>query len=692
MLMPHMARSSGLDPFFYPRSVAVVGASKDETKPSGIVLKNLLNSFHGRIYPVNPRYRELNGIPCYPSVANIPDDVSLSVFITPPAIIPALLRGHAAKGIHHVIIATAGFGETEGGGENEKEIRDIARLSDIRIIGPNCLGVFHPSVGLDTFFLPYDRVPRPHQGNISVISQSGSILGTTMILMRQEGLGVAKAVSYGNRVDVGEPELLDYLSADEDTDVIGICIESVGDGRGFIRAAQGCRKPVVALKLGQQPAGKRAARSHTGSMAGRYEVFQAAFRRSGVYEARTLEEFLDLLKTFSMRGPGDGRRVLIVTNAGGIGVMTADLCNREGLDVPDLPPEPKEKLRSLLPPYYSLSNPVDLTGNSTDEDFAVVLRTSLDYFDAAILIPFMTVPGITPHFSEVIVRALHNYKRPVVSLNPFAQDGKTLEESFRRCGIPMFPTPARMVRALATLMKPPAFDPVSEDIREYPGVASILKDIKRGAVKILLDALNLKYPGSIRAKNQAEAVSAAQKIGLPVALKISSPDILHKTDAGGVRLDIRSIKDLRKGYREIIESVRSHKPDARITGVDVEEMVPAGVEIIVGGVRDGHFGHVVMLGLGGIFTEVIKDVVFEIAPVTHNGAYRMIESLRGYPVLKGIRGVTGIDLDAVADTIVKVSEVITLFSEIEEIEFNPAIAYPFGLIVVDAKIVMANPA
>ncbi|MBI5756708.1 MAG: acetate--CoA ligase family protein [Nitrospirae bacterium] len=688
-----MARSSGLDPFFYPRSVAVVGASKDETKPSGIVLKNLLNSFHGRIYPVNPRYRELNGIPCYPSVANIPDDVSLSVFITPPAIIPALLRGHAAKDIHHVIIATAGFGETEGGGENEKEIRNIARLSDIRIIGPNCLGVFHPSVGLDTFFLPYDRVPRPQQGNISVISQSGSILGATMILMRQEGLGVAKAVSYGNRVDVGEPELLEYLSADEDTTVIGICIESVGDGRGFIRAAQGCRKPVVVLKLGQQPAGKRAARSHTGSMAGRYEVFQAAFRRSGVYEARTLEEFLDLLKTFSMRRPcGEGRRVLIVTNAGGIGVMTADLCNREGLDVPDLPPEPKEKLRSLLPPYYSLSNPIDLTGNSTDEDFAVVLRTSLDYFDAAILIPFMTVPGITPHFSEMIVCALHGYKKPVVSLNPFAQDGKTLEESLRRCGVPMFPTPARMVRALAALMKPGAFEPLSGEIREYPGVASILKDIKRGDVKILLDALNLKYPKSIRAKNQTEAVSAALKTGLPVSLYISSPDILHKTDVGGVRLNLRSIKELREGYKEIIKSVRHHMPDARITGIDVEEMSPAGVEIIVGGVRDPHFGPVVMLGLGGIFTELLKDVVFEIAPVTHNGAYRMIESLRGYPVLKGIRGAAAIDVDAVADTIVKVSEVITLFSEIEEIEFNPAIAYPSGLIVVDAKIVMADPA
>src|SRR4030066_670885 len=322
-----MEKSCGLDPFFYPRSIAVVGASQDTTKPSGIILKNLLHGFNGALYPVNPKYSGLLGIPCFPSVKDIHDDVSLSVCITPTGTIPSLLREHAVKGIHHVIIATAGFAETEGGEVIQREIKEIAGNAGIRIIGPNCLGIFHPSAGLDTFFLPYDKVPRPQQGNISIISQSGSILGTTLILMEQERLGVAKAVSYGNRIDVGETELIESLSADNYTGVIGICMESVGDGRGFIRAAQRCSKPLVVLKLGQQPAGKKDSRSHTGSMAGRYEIFQAAFRRSGIHEAATLEEFTDLFKTFSMQKPHTGNRILIVTNAGGIGGMKYDFCN-----------------------------------------------------------------------------------------------------------------------------------------------------------------------------------------------------------------------------------------------------------------------------------------------------------------------------------------------------------------------------
>lgn len=683
-----MGKSFGLDPFFYPRSVAVVGASLDEGKPSGIILKNLLHSFQGAIYPVNPKYHELLGIPCFPSINDIPGDVSLSICITPTSTIPSLLREHANKDIHNVIIATAGFGETEGGEEIQKEIADIAVNAGIRVIGPNCLGVFHPSAGLDTFFLPYDKVPRPRQGNISIISQSGSILGTSLILMEQEGLGVAKAVSYGNRIDVGETELIEYLNSDNDTGVIGLCIESIGDGRGFIRSAQKCTKPVVVLKLGQQPAGKKASRSHTGSMAGRYEIFQAAFRRSGVYEAGTLEEFLDLLKTFSMQKPREGNRILIVTNAGGIGVMTADLCNKEGMDVPDLPAQPKERIRSLLPPYYSLSNPVDLTGNSTDEQFALVLRECMNYFDAAVLIPFMTVPGVTPKLGDLITNTVKNFEKPVLSLNPFSKDGRILEEAFRQYNIPVFPTPLRMVRSAAALLKKSSAEPIPEKTREYPLIKTLLRDLQPGYERRLLDAMNLKYPKFAVTGSQKEALSAARSIGFPVAVKTASPDVLHKTDVGGVRLNITGIKELRQAYREITGAVKKHMPDVRVGGVVVEEMSPPGVEVIIGAVRDPQFGPVVMFGLGGIFTETIKDTAFDIAPVTHNGARKMMESIRGHDILKGIRGTEKVDLESLADTIVKVSEVMTLFNEIEEIEFNPAIAYADGLTVVDVRVIL----
>ena len=645
-----MEKSCGLDPFFYPRSIAVVGASQDTTKPSGIILKNLLHGFNGAIYPVNPKYPGLLGIPCFPSVKDIPDNVSLSVCITPTTTIPSLLREHAVKGIHHVIIATAGFGETEGGEVIQGEIKEIADNAGIRIIGPNCLGIFHPSVGLDTFFLPYDKVPRPQHGNISII---------------------------------------DYLSADNDTGVIGICMESVGDGRGFIRAAQRCSKPLVVLKLGQQPAGKKASRSHTGSMAGRYEIFHAAFRRGGIHEAGTLEEFTDLLKTFSMQRPHTGgNRILIVTNAGGIGVMTADLCNKEGLDVPDLPIQSKERLRSLLPPYYSLSNPIDLTGNSTDEQFALVLRECLNYFDAALLIPFMTVPGITPGLGRLLTDSVKDFEKPVLSLNPFSEDGKTLEAAFREDKIPVFPTPLRMVKSAAALLKDIAAEPIPEKIREYPVIKTLIKDLQPGNSRRLLDAMDLKYPEFVAAGSQKEALSATRRLKFPVAVKITSPDILHKTDVGGVRLNIAGSTELRNAYKEITGAVKGHRPDAKLTGVIVEEMAPPGVEVIIGAVRDPDFGPVVMFGLGGIFTEIIKDMVFDIAPITHNGAMRMIESIRGYEILKGVRGTKGADLETLADTIVKASEVATLFSEIEEIEFNPAIAYPDGIIVVDVKIIL----
>ncbi|HZX49352.1 MAG TPA: acetate--CoA ligase family protein, partial [Nitrospirota bacterium] len=525
------------------------------------------------------------------------------------------------------------------------------------------------------------------QGNISIISQSGSILGTTLILMEQDGLGIAKAVSYGNRIDVGEAELIEYLSSDDDTGVIGICLESIGDGRGFIRAAQRCSKPLVVLKLGQQPAGKKASRSHTGSMAGRYEIFQAAFRRSGIHEAATLEEFTDLLKTFSMQKPHTGNRILIVTNAGGIGVMTADLCNKEGLILPDLPSQPKERLRSLLPPYYSLSNPIDLTGNSTDEQFALVLRECLNYFDSALLIPFMTVPGVTPGLGSLITNAIKDYSKPVVSLNPFSEDGKTLEAAFRKDKIPVFPTPLRMVKSVAALLKDMPAEPIPEKIREYPMLKNLIKCPQPVNSKKLLDAMDLKHPESITAASEKEALAAARGLRFPVALKIASPDILHKTDVGGVRLNIANSRELRNAYREIIGAVKGHMPDVKLTGVIVEEMAPQGIEVIIGAIRDPDFGPVVMFGLGGIFTETIKDIVFDIAPITHNVALRMIESIRGYDIIKGVRGADGVDLETLADTIVKVSEVATLSPEIEELEFNPAVAYPDGIVVVDVKVI-----
>lgn len=686
-----------LNPFFYPASIAVVGASVDETHPSGIILSNLKGIFKGKLYPVNPHHRKIKGITSYPSIQDIPGKVDLSIIITPPHVVPGLIREHVEKNINHVIIASAGFGETEIGKGLQKEIEEIIQSSPLRVIGPNCLGIYNPVAGVDTFFLPRQKVPRPDAGGISIISQSGSILGTTMILMRENSLGISKGISYGNRIDVDEGELIEYLAVDESTRVIGLCIESVKDGRRLVNVASRCKKPIIVIKLGKEVAGQRAAKSHTGSIAGKYEIYKAAFHRCGMIEADNLDEFIDLLKMFYIgRGRG-GRKILIVTNGGGIGVMTADLCNKSGLEVPPLPVRKREMLKRALPSYYSLSNPVDLTGSSTNAQYGLVLKTCAKDFDGIIIIPFMTVPGLTPALSKHVIDALKDYTGTVVSLRSFTHEGMKVETTFAEGGIPVFQTPERAVRALWKFLT-----------RETPEIFSDKRLEKNKIIYHFLEAARkedrhmLSYKETIGVLNEmglpcapsglamslSKAVSVAKGIGFPVALKVSSTHIYHKTDIGGIRLDIGGIGELKKAWKELKRNISSKLPFHSIDGIVVQKMIKEGIEVIIGAIRDPQFGPVVMFGPGGVWVELFGEMRLDMAPLAISRAKRMIRSSKVYPLVKGYRGMEAMDIKDLARVLTGVADLMIAFPEIQEMEFNPVKISPGGLHIIDARILL----
>lgn len=448
-----------LSGFFNPDSMAIIGASEKPGNLSGIILQNLLRAcYKGNLYPVNPTYKEVYELRCFPSVNEIPGRIALALIAIPAPNVPKVLRECGDKRIGSVIIVSSGFREMgDKGARLEKEIKDIAKEKGLRIIGPNCMGVYDPGSCIDTFFIPPDRMGRPGPGPVAILSQSGSFAVTFLDILEFEGMGVSKVVNYGNRIDIGESELLRYLADDEGTTVVALYIESIEDGKAFIEAASYCseRKAVVAFKAGKKEAGASAARSHTGAMTGRYEIYKAAFRKAGVVEAETYGELLDACKILSFQNPASGKRVLIVTDGGGIGVAIADLCGEYALDVPGLSGEIKEILGKKLPPYYSLGNPVDLTGSATDDEYGLVLREALsgDYYDLAIVTALWGPPALTDRLIDIIAETKKITGKPLLICSIGGRFTMSKKGLFEKKGLPVFPSPERAVKAASLLVK-----------------------------------------------------------------------------------------------------------------------------------------------------------------------------------------------------------------------------------------------
>ena len=450
--------NSGISFFFSPASVAVVGATEEPGKISNIILRSLIRAgFKGEVYPINPKYSSVLGMECLASIDDIPEKADIAVLAIPAPAVPSVLKSARGK-IRGAIIVGGGFAEAGEAGLNlEKEVRDIAYKSGIRIIGPNCMGIYDTVSRLDTFFIPEDRIQRPAKGGLSIISQSGSFAVTAMDELAADGIGVARVVSYGNKTDVNEADCLDFLADDPETKAVAVYIESVEDGRRFVEAASRCsaRKPVMAVKVGKGGAGITAARSHTGAIAGRYEIYRAAFKKAGVIELDGYEEFLAACKAFGMQGRAAGNRVMIITDGGGVGVGLSDACHSLGLDVAPLPEGLALKLKSEFPSYFAIGNPLDLTGSATDESFALSLQKTMsgDHYDIAIVAALWGPPALTDNLPNMLSQKPGFTEKPILICTPGGVYSRQRFSLFREAGLPVFATPEAAVRAASVLAR-----------------------------------------------------------------------------------------------------------------------------------------------------------------------------------------------------------------------------------------------
>lgn len=440
-----------LDPLFSPRSIALIGASPRTDSPGGILLHNL-SGFRGDIYPVTPAHREIRGLTCYPEPAALPENADLAVILRPAVEVPAIVAGLRNR-CRYAIVVSAGFAET-GRGELQEELARTGREAGIRLLGPNCLGVFNPARRLDTFFLPADRMRRPRRGNVAVVSQSGAVLVSLLEALAKMGAGVSRAVNYGNAVDLDAPELYDYLADDDETAVVLAYLESVGDGRRFIESARRLagRKPLLLLKAGKERSGQSAAFSHTGRLAGRYEVFSSILRQSGLREVGEFEELHDGARALSLQRQVPGARVGIITNAGGAGVLAVDACMRGGLEIPPLPRDVQEGLRQLFPPFYAVGNPLDLTGQVRDADYGKALAALRNHYDAFLVIALTGVAGVTLGLADILVKFRAGTSKPLVAHVAQGSLARRLENLLVKSGIPAFPTPERAARGIRLLL------------------------------------------------------------------------------------------------------------------------------------------------------------------------------------------------------------------------------------------------
>lgn len=452
-----MQKKNNLTAFFSPSSIAVVGASEAAGKISGVILESLLNSFRGAIYPVNPGYNEVMGLKCYPSIEAIGSPVDLAVYALPAGAVPEAVQnaGGLSRG---AIVVSGGFAETGPAGTIlEKALKEAARSAGTRVIGPNCMGIYDTATGLDTFFIPKERVRRPGKGGLSIISQSGSFAVTAMDELATDGIGVARVVSYGNKADVDEADCLDFLAQDPETKAVAIYIESIEDGRRFVEAASRCSaaKPVMAVKVGKAGAGVSAARSHTGAMAGRYEIYRAAFKKAGIIELNGYEDFLVACKAFGLTSSAAGRRVMIITDGGGMGVNIADACEQAGLTVPGLPEEVAEELCSIFPSYFAIGNPLDLTGSATDESFALSLSKTMagDWYDMVIVAALWGPPALTDNLPGMLAQKPGFTEKPIIACTPGGAYSRERIRLFHEAGLPAFSTPEAAVRAASALSK-----------------------------------------------------------------------------------------------------------------------------------------------------------------------------------------------------------------------------------------------
>ncbi|OPX84187.1 MAG: succinyl-CoA synthetase subunit beta [Pelotomaculum sp. PtaB.Bin104] len=697
-----------LTSFFNPKSIAVIGASKSPEKIGNVVVKNILSSgYNGEVFPINPKEREINGLPCYPTIDSVPKPVELAVISVPSSMVLDVAKACGTSGVNNLVVITAGFKETgkEGLGL-EKKLASICRQYQMQMLGPNCVGFMDTHTPINASF----ATGFPLKGEIAFISQSGAMVVSILDWSFSAGLGFSKFVSLGNKAILNEAHFIEHAADDPNTKVILCYIEDVENGTLFLDTARRAsrEKPVIILKSGTSQAGARAASSHTGALAGSDLAYEAAFLQSGVIRARSMPELFDLAIAFANQPIPRGDRVAIITNSGGPGIVATDNIESKNLKMARFRKETIRQLGNFLPGESNIYNPVDVLGDAKADRYRFALEKVMADPGVDSTIVLLCPGGVTEPAETakamIEIRKKH-LDKPLIAAymggEQIAEGAKILASA----RIPCFTFPEPAILAISGMVRYARFRnlPEGEALPLYDHIDKKTVKLTIDQVKAekrlvllgseaakLVNAYGIPAANTILATQPEEAADVADQLGYPVILKVASPKIMHKTDVGGVKSGLFSYEEVRRGFIEIMENIQRYMPRVAVYGIEVQKMMPRGTELIIGMTRDIHFGPLIAFGLGGIYVNLIKDVSFRLA---HGLSLREIKKLisetKAYTLLRGYRGEQAADMEAIAEVIGRFSKLVTDFPEITEVDINPVFVYNKGVSAVDVKITVS---
>ena len=681
--------------FLSPKSIAVIGASDKTGSVGRAITSNIMKGFKGTVFPISPSRPTVFDKKAYKSVLDVPEPIDLGVIITKNTIVPQVMEECGKKKVRGVIVITAGFKEVDEEGKKlEQKLKDISKKYDLKIIGPNCLGVMNldPQTMMNATFLKIT----PKSGQIALVSQSGAICAALVEDASAQGIGFSAVISMGNKADQNEIDVLEMLADHDQTKVIVMYLEDMGNGQRFLEICKDItrnkRKPILVLKSGRSPEGAKAAMSHTGALMGSDEIYEALLKQSGAIRVDTMEELFDYATAFSKQPLPLHGDLVIVSNAGGPAIISTDACSRDGIKMAKIE-DIRPKIDAVIPPWGSSRNPVDIVGDADFNRFNNVLENVLTHKNVGSVITMCT-PSATLDYdklAEVIVNMSKKHKKTMLASLMGLDEGIRNKEIMAEGGIPFYTYAEGAIRTLKAMLK------FVDWINTPDGKISNFEVDKNKAQKILDDVRNegrtalleeegqqilrsygFPLPKSILAKTEEDAINAAKEIGYPVVMKIASPQIIHKSDAGGVKVGLSNDKELQSAFNEIIKNAKEYDKNAVIKGVLIVEMVNGGKELIIGSKLEPGFGPVIMLGMGGIYVEILKDVTFRLAPVTELEANDMISSIKTQKLLTGVRGEKPSDLKNLSECIQRLSQLVTDFKEIKELDMNPVLVMEEG--------------
>ena len=704
-----------LEKVFNPRSIAIIGASEIPGKASERRTRSLIQGgYKGDIYLINPKRSELFGRKAYPSITDVNKRIDLVMIVIAPKFIPSAVADSVRMGARGIIIITAGLGETgEEGKKIEAEILNEAAKTGAYVIGPNCSGMYNSSADINML-----GIPTISRGPVSVLAQSGNVIDSLTHYARMKGGGFNKIISIGNAIGVKLHEYIDYLKDDPDTRVIMTYLEGINEGHELVRVAREAakKKPVIALKVGRSSAGARAAASHTGSLAGDEIVLDAAFKQAGIVRVSNTDELFDMAKVFAGCPLPKGNNLVIMSEGGGDNSIAADNAEKYGIEVPILGRETQERMKPVLLAGMPAHNPIDYGGTAEENPHVITECVKVcmedDQVDGILMTGFFGGFSdiIAPHIAELeeqasrdIVDLVRKHGKPLIVHTSFERGDIKALNILKESGVPVFESSDRAVQCMSALMhyalnqqKINRMHIPDEEAHARPTVKNIFKkargegrsNLLETESRELLQEYGISLPEAILASNPETAVEAARKTGYPLAMKIVSPDIIHKSDAGGISLGLKDENDVKTAFEKIVKNAGEVTTRKRILGTLISPMVAPGQECIIGMIRDARFGPVIMFGLGGIFVEVLKDVSFKVAPLAREDIDEMIREIKGYKILTGMRGEKPKDIEAIKNILTKLSEIVIDNPEIQEIDLNPVIVHEKGLSIVDSRVLI----